>query len=149
MEENIRFNSLFCANDRSFFMEICAAGKRIMITRIMLTYHRVNVSGSLVKKRASHMVDCSFQSYRICEEMCNRRNVSENVRFEILDHELLDIFRWIGRYCREGIFTREMLDELNDFIRTIDYSWFAGHRKGSQWIKKWETMKQKEFAALQ
>ena len=93
MENQIRFNGLYCVNDRSFFVHSCIRGRRVMCTNRKLARHRTNVSGSLVMKRAEHF-DCQFESYRIMKTLCEENQVSENVRFEILESELYDIFVW-------------------------------------------------------
>ena len=149
MENQIRFNGLFCVNDRSFFVHSCIKGKRVMCTRQKLAMHRVNVSGSLVMKRASHF-DCQFESYRIMEQLCRENGVSENIHFEILEHELYDIFVWYRKILEADEKNREdaaentaedpavtaLRQDMHAFlVEDVDIPWFEQYGSRSRWLK--------------
>lgn len=133
LEENIRFNHLFCVNDRSFYMTICIKGRRMMVTREKIVRHRVNISDSLVGKRAKHF-DCQFASYWIMNQICDENQVNDQVRFEILEHELYDLFSWYRKFLDQGQITPELEQEMRDFVRKLDIPYFERYGEKSRWL---------------
>lgn len=133
LEENIRFNHLFCVNDRSFYMTICIKGRRMMVTREKIVRHRVNISDSLVGKRAKHF-DCQFASYWIMKQICDENQVNDQVRFEILEHELYDLFSWYRKFLDQGQITPELEQEMGAFVRKLDIPYFESHGEKSRWL---------------
>ena len=134
LEKNIRFNSLFCVNDRSFFVDICVKGERMMIAREKIVRHRMNVSGSLVMKRVQHF-DCQFESYRIIRQICNDNHVNDKVRFEILEHEMYDVFVWYRKFLEQGVETERLKQEMKAFLGECDISYFEKYGTKSRWLK--------------
>lgn len=134
LEKNIRFNSLFCVNDRSFFVDTCVKGERMMIAREKIVRHRMNVSGSLVMKRAQHF-DCQFESYRIMRQICNENHVNDKVRFEILEHEMYDIFVWYRKFLEQGVETERLKQDMKSFLEECDISYFEKYGTKSRWLK--------------
>lgn len=133
LEENIRFNHLFCVNDRSFYMTICIKGRRMMVTREKIVRHRVNISDSLVGKRAKHF-DCQFDSYWIMKQICDENQVNDQVRFEILEHELYDLFSWYRKFLDQGQITPKLEKEMGDFVRKLDIPYFERYGEKSRWL---------------
>lgn len=133
LEENIRFNHLFCVNDRSFYMTICIKGRRMMVTREKIVRHRVNISDSLVGNRAKHF-DCQFASYWIMNQICDENQVNDQVRFEILEHELYDLFSWYRKFLDQGQITPELDQEMRDFVRKLDIPYFERYGEKSRWL---------------
>lgn len=134
LEKNIRFNSLFCVNDRSFFVDTCVKGERMMIAREKIVRHRMNVSGSLVMKRAQHF-DCQFESYRIMRQICNENHVNDKVRFEVLEHEMYDIFVWYRKFLEQGVETEKLKQNMKSFLEECDISYFEKYGTKSRWLK--------------
>lgn len=134
LEKNIRFNSLFCVNDRSFFVDTCVKGERMMIAREKIVRHRMNVSGSLVMKRVQHF-DCQFESYRIIRQICNDNHVNDKVRFEILEHEMYDVFVWYRKFLEQGVETGRLKQEMKAFLGECDISYFEKYGTKSRWLK--------------
>ena len=134
LEKNIRFNSLFCVNDRSFFVDTCVKGERMMIAREKIVRHRMNVNGSLVMKRAQHF-DCQFESYRIMRQICNENHVNDKVRFEVLEHEMYDIFVWYRKFLEQGVETEQLKQDMKSFLEECDISYFEKYGTKSRWLK--------------
>ena len=105
-----------------------------MITRIKLARHRTNVSGSLVMKRAQHF-DCQFESYRIMKKICDENQVNEKIRFEVLEHEMYDIFMWYRKFLEQGAVTEQLKKDLHDFIAGEDISYYEKYGEKSRWLK--------------
>ena len=135
LEKNIRFNSLYCVNDRSFFVETCVKGERMMVTRHDIVRHRMNVSGSLVAKRIEHF-DCQFDSYRIMKKICDDNHVSDNVRFRILDAEMYDLINWYRKVADSGENYDWLKRDIHDFtVENIDMEMFENRAEESQWMR--------------
>lgn len=134
LENQIRFNHLFCVNDRSFYITICVKGKRMMVTRKQIARHRMNISGSLVGKRAQHF-DCQFESYKLMKQICDENQVNEKVRFEILEHEMYDLFVWYRKFREQGVLSEELEKEMRNFISGVDIAYFEQYGNKSRWLK--------------
>ncbi len=140
LEKHLRFNKLFCVNDRSFFVDSCVKGERMMVTRIPIVRHRTNVSGSLVAKRVSHF-DCQFDSYKIMKQICQENQVSELVKFEILEHEIYDIFMWYRNFVKAGTATEQTTEDLKKFLREeVDIPYYESYGKKSRWLKYYKEL---------
>ena len=119
-ERDIRFNDLYCVNDRSFYVEVCLKAERVMVTRrFPLVRHRMNNAGSLVGKRMEHF-DCQFASYRLMKDICDREGVSSLLRYEILDAELRDIFGWYDKVAAQNTPKEGKLeDQVEESLRFL------------------------------
>ncbi|MGN0466564.1 MAG: glycosyltransferase family 2 protein [Lachnospiraceae bacterium] len=134
MENEIRFNHLFCVNDRSFFITVCVLAKRMMVTRKLLVDHRVNIATSLVGRRAQHF-DCQFESYKLMEKICEENHVNEKVKFEILEHEMYDLISWYKKFKEQGILQEGVRDELIKFLTDSRMEYFESYGKKSRWLQ--------------
>ncbi|WP_196814180.1 MULTISPECIES: glycosyltransferase family 2 protein [unclassified Butyrivibrio] len=132
LENNIRFNDLFCANDRSFYVNVCIIAKRVMITRRTFVFHRKNIGDSLVGKRATHF-DCDLESFKICENMCNDNNVNDKVRFEILEHELRNVFGWYKIFNDKKTVSPAHKQAINELFSDSRRSYFDSYGEKSKW----------------
>ena len=135
LENGIRFNRLFCVNDRSFFVECCIKGRRMMVTRQKtIARHRMNMNTSLVGSRLKHF-DCQYESFRIMKRICEENHVSRKVRHEILDQELNDMTAWHKRlieYLGEGPESEKAREEFEKFIREeVDPDILAGKEEAA------------------
>ena len=134
LDKGLSFNGLFCVNDRSFFVESCVKGERMMAVKEMIVRHRTNVSGSLVAKRVEHF-DCQFDSFRIVRKICDDNEVSENVRFRILDAELRDIMMWYRNAKNSGSLTKKLYEDIRTFMKQeVDIPWFERRGEDCEWL---------------
>ncbi len=132
MEKNIRFNDLFCANDRSFYVTACIKGERIMVTRRTFVVHRKNNGDSLVGKRATHY-DCDLNSFKICQKLCDDNNVNDKVRFEILEHELKNVFGWFKIFTKNGKVLPEHKKAIRELLTDDLVKYFESFGDKSKW----------------
>ena len=134
LDNQIRFNHLFCVNDRSFYVTICVKGRRMMVTRIPFVKHRMNVGNSLVGKRAQHF-KCQFQSYELMERICLENEVDEKVRFEILEHEMYDLFVWYRKFSGQDLLSNELKGDMRTFLTKERIQYFEQFGEKSRWLK--------------
>ena len=134
LEKKLQFNGLFCVNDRSFYVDSCVKGGRMMATKEKLVMHRTNVSGSLVAKRVEHF-DCQFDSFRIMKKICDDNEVTDIVRFRILDAELRDIMIWYRSAIEKGVLSEKLKQDMQDFLKEeVDIPWFERRGKDCEWL---------------
>ena len=147
-DNDIHFNHLFCVNDRSFFVETCVKGNRMMIARIDIVRHRLNVGNSLVAKRIEHF-DCQFESYKIMKRICDENQVSDRVRFRILDAEMYDMINWYLQIPEDDELKKKCWQELHDFAaENVDPDLFEKRRKDSLWMRYRELTKTGEIKKM-
>lgn len=134
-DNDIRFNHLYCVNDRSFFVETCVKGSRMMLARIDIVKHRTNVGTSLAAKRLEHF-DCQFESYKLMKKICDENHVSERVRFRILDSEMYDMINWYLKMPEDSGLREKCRRDLHDFaVENVDFALFEKHEQDSLWLR--------------
>ena len=111
-DHNIRFNTLTCVNDRSFFAETIFNATSIMFTDVFLIYYTINNNNSLVGKRGKFF-NCHFKSYNFIEE--SSINISQNIRKKYLNSELYDAIYWSYMYS-DSPYKKNIIISFNKFI---------------------------------
>lgn len=116
-ENSIRFNSLICVNDHSFYIACLIWAKRIMVTNTPVVCYRISQSQSLVGRKAENF-DAQLASFEIVQEL------SKKVPFElshiIMQHELNSLFGWYQRLRPQARDPRSLNARLSEFLQTFD-----------------------------
>ncbi|MBR2529033.1 MAG: glycosyltransferase [Blautia sp.] len=128
MEHNVRFNHLFCVNDRSFSVRMFTIAPRVMASRDILVVHRINNSQSLVGKRAEHY-DCQIESVRIIEKQLLEDQVPTELFERTLQRELKDLLFWCRTYAGDKKYGRKILADTEEFLYSWDYRFMREFRK--------------------
>lgn len=132
IENRIRFNSLVCVNDRSFYWETVLKAERAVFTKDFLIHYRINLGSSLVGNRIRNF-SCHFDSYRLVSALCE--DLPKAARRRVLNAELLDMAHWAeqaaGTEYAGGI--QEMLGQ---FLSTMDRSPWDGRIEGTRWYRR-------------
>jgi len=132
LENGIRFNSLPCVNDRSFFWETVLKAERIVFTRDFLIHYRTNMETSLVGRRIRNF-SCHFKSYRLVSGLC--KGLTNRERRRILDSELLDIAHWAEQSVGTE-YENEIRRALEQFLDTMDRGPWNGRIEGTRWYQR-------------
>lgn len=132
LDTGIRFNDLFCANDRSFYVANCICAKRVMVTTRTFVMHGKNNGDSLVGKRASHF-SCDLDSFAICQNLCDKYEVNDKVRFEILEHELRNVFGWYTIFLKNGTALPEHKEAIKKLFSDSLANYFESYGEKSKW----------------
>lgn len=136
MEKNIRFNDLFCVNDRSFFNQVITNAGRIMLSRDRLVVHRVGLSDSLVGVRAQHF-DCHFRSIELVEAQLLRDEIPFEIADRIMRKEFTDLFTWCLDFCgKDSDLSSEILKATKQFVHN-----YSGHYRAMLLAQYHEAMK--------
>lgn len=134
LENGIRFNSLVCVNDRSFYHHAIVKAQRILLLPERTVYHRTNISTSLVGRRAQFF-ECHFQSYHIIEEQC--RDLTERQKAIVLSAELSDIFAWYCQFRESETYGAEIRAGMKAFLKTLDLDFFVRNKVPMPWKERW------------
>ena len=140
IEQKIRFNSLVCVNDRSFYWESVLKAKRIVLSRTCLIRYRMNLSDSLVSGRIRHF-DCHFRSYELIEEMS--RGLPDRYRRSILNGELLDLANWLEQAVKTSLGSG-ILKASEDFIERMDKDPWNEDVEHTKWYKRINACKRED-----
>ena len=89
-DNNLKYDEIVCANDRSFYFKLILCAKKILIIPDRLIYYRINNESSLVGEKRFINFDCHFKSYYSTMEEYKLRPVKEQNL--ILDVTLSDMF---------------------------------------------------------
>lgn len=134
MNNGIRFNSLVCVNDRSFYWETVLKAERIVFTKDFLIHYRINLDSSLVGNRIRNFF-CHFESYRLVCALCE--NLPNASRRCILNAELLDMVHWAERSA-DTEYAEGIWEMLKQFLATMDRSPWDGRIEGTRWRRRLE-----------
>ena len=97
IEENqIRFNNLFCVNDRSFQRHVLFKAKRCVLDPYDAVVYRINIDSSLVGVRAEHF-ECQFESLEIIRELAGE--IPADIRRLFVKRELQGLNYWYKMFA--------------------------------------------------
>ncbi len=126
----IRFNSLRCVNDHSFFINCFIHAKRMILSDIYVSYYRVGQKNSLISVRSNHYDD-QLKSYNIVKEICE--NLPQKFSRIILRRELSAVFGWYNRLCSNAKNSKKINEQLADFLAT-----FSEEDVGAEFIENFQ-----------
>ncbi len=116
LSNNIEFDEIMCANDRSFYVNILLKAKRIMVTNKYFIYYRVNNSNSLVGLARLKNFDCHFYAYNSTQKLCS--SLDQKRKAMVIDITMQDFFTFY--YKAEGAQKDQIAQKLNDYFQTMD-----------------------------
>lgn len=122
IEHNIKFNSLKCVNDRSFYMDVIMHTNRIVICNCYMTCYQINNQKSLMGIRNENFI-CLIKSYQIIRDMVS--DMPCNLRKKVLGYEFKSL---AGPYAKLNITQqKEVEDVLKPFLESINWSELDGN----------------------
>lgn len=116
IDNGLRFNTLVCVNDRSFYAASLVYARRVMILDMNTVYHRTNNPESLVGKRFDNF-DCHFRSFEKILEIISP--LPDNLKYRIMDFELTDVCSWFRKINNRDTFQR-LYNVTREFFGGID-----------------------------
>lgn len=119
---NIKFNTLRCANDHSFFIKCVCNARKCMLTDIYLTYYRVNQKNSLISIRSRNF-ECQIESYNLSSKFILESNFSHEDKMELLKRELNSLFRWYHRIQLDKLSLKKNQKIMQDFVSNYDMTY--------------------------
>lgn len=127
MEKGIRFDELFCVNDRSFFTAALTNSTRTMISRDRLVLHNTNQAASLIGKRAQNF-DCHFRSIENTVKRMAKDGIESEVQERVLNECFIDLFAWFCRFCKDPELAEAAPDLRNSILEQT--AQFVGNYRG-------------------
>ena len=117
MENNIRFNSLKCANDRSFYIDVITHTDRIVICNCYMVCYQTNNKESLMGIRNDNFV-CLVQSYQIIRNMVS--DMPDDLRKKILKFEFRSLVGWYAKL--NTVQKKEAGNILKSFLENFNWN---------------------------
>ncbi|MDE6845125.1 MAG: glycosyltransferase [Lachnospiraceae bacterium] len=122
MEHNIRFNSLKCVNDRSFYMDVIMHTNRIVICDCYMVCYQINNKKSLMGIRNDNFI-CLIESYQIIKDMV--ADMPCDLKKKVLGYEFKSL---AGPYAKLNTTQqKEIEDVLKPFLENIVWSELDGN----------------------
>jgi len=116
IKNNIFFDKLKCANDRSFYLHTLAVSEKILLLNKQLINYRLNVENSLITKRLRNF-DCMFQAFKNSKEYF--KNLNSDINLMLIDITLIDIFRFYNMADKN---TQKIIKpKLRKFLKQFAY----------------------------
>lgn len=116
MENHIRFNSLKCINDHSFYIDVITHTDRIVICNCYMVCYQINNKESLMGIRNDNF-ECLIQSYQIIRNMVS--DMSADLRKKILGFEFRSLAGWYAKL--NVIQQKEVENVLKPFLETFNW----------------------------
>ena len=119
LEHEIRFNELFCVNDRSFYAAAITNASHMMYSRDRVVFHRDGQTGSLVGGRAAHF-DCQFRSIELVIERLEADGIAPEVQERVLGCEFDDLLAWYRRLGADPEHGASIREQTEAFVAGYD-----------------------------
>ena len=117
IENNIRFNSLRCVNDHSFYIDVITHTDRIVICNCFMVCYQTNNKESLIGVRNENFM-CLIKSYQLIKDIVS--DMPEDLRKQILTFEFRVL---VGGYAQLNITQRKKAaDVLKSFLKNFSWS---------------------------
>lgn len=116
INEKIRFNSLVCINDRSFFWESILKAKTIVFSKVFLVNYRTNINTSLVGRRIVNF-SYHFKSYELVYNVTSA--MPPKMRRNILNAEMFDMAHWLEKSVGTVYFD-DIVKMMREFLCNMD-----------------------------
>lgn len=143
VENDLRFDEIVCANDRTFHFSLLMCAGSIMICKEPLVYYRTNNSKSLVGTTRSKHYDAHFCAFS--STMSSIDNSKDEVKMMVLDECLIDMFRFYDK--ASIIYKPKIYYQLNRFFNSMDQSLIS---KGKYvWKEKYDFIRKHKFGFLE
>ncbi len=134
VKNNLKFDEIICANDRSFYFKLLLVSNQIMIVPNNLIYYRTCNRSSLIGKISSKNFDCRMKPFEITFKKLN--DFSDKTKKIFLDATILDLLTFFKLSDDEDrlknyvlmldFFKRDFMKILGDLRQ---YSWFDDYQK--------------------
>lgn len=116
IKEGIRFNSLKCVNDRSFYWSSIVKAKKIVFSNECLINYRTNLGTSLIGSRIKNF-DCHFRSYELVYKASSA--VPPKMRRNILNAEMFDMAHWLEKSAGTEYYD-DIVEMMSEFLHDMD-----------------------------
>jgi len=144
VDNEILFDEIKCANDRSFYFKLILCARNIMITKEILLYYRINNSKSLIGTTRSKYYDAHFSAFD--STFSAYINKSDEIKRLIIDASLIDMFKFYDR--AHPIYKFRIYLQLHAFFQTLDMSSFNGSTGGYSWSHRYDLIKNHKMGFL-
>ncbi len=129
-DNNLKFDDIPCANDRSFYFASVKCAKSIMVCKDPLIHYRINNSKSLIGYTRSIHFDAHFESYY--STMDHFQDEDKAIQMMITDAAMVDMNRF---FQSANIYYKlRIYFQLHDFLKNIDFSGYYKNPQRYPWV---------------
>ncbi len=140
VENNLKYDEIVCANDRSFYFKLLLASKKIMIIPDYLLFYRINNSSSLVGETRSKNFDCHFKSFE--STYSTYKNQPVELQQIIIDIAIKDFFTFFNK--ADDKFKLPIFVQLYNYFQNMDLT-VMGDLKPYVWNPLYQKIKNCKF----
>lgn len=134
VNNNIYFDDLICANDRSFYYHMLLHAERIAIVQEYWIHYRKNNQASLVGDTRLKNFDSHFRSFeKIWSLYFDEENDTKKM---ILDVTMKDYFNFYHKSIGT-VYEHIVKEQLKEYLKKMDFSLFGEEIFQSSWYKEY------------
>ena len=131
LEENkLRFEALFCANDRSFYFGVISKAKSVTFIKKGYINYNINIPTSLTGTARLQHFDCHFASFQTIWKIFE--DYSNEIKSMILDIGVMDIINFYNRAVGTE-YEKPIRKQIHEFFRVIDISVLENEPSNYNW----------------
>ena len=98
-DNQLTFDEIQCANDRSFYFKLIKSAKNILIIPDKLAFYRINNSGSLIGSGRAKNFNCNFQAFE--SSISAYANMKPKFKQILVDAYIRDFFYFFQKLPKE------------------------------------------------
>ena len=141
LDNNLKYDEIVCANDRSFYFKLLTASKKIKIIPDCLLFYRINNLNSLVGDTRSKNFDCHFKSFESTYEVYKNQPVEIQKMF--IDITIKDFLNFFKR--SDDKYKLQIFVQLYNYFHTMDLSVFGEDLKPYSWNPDYQKIMKCKF----
>ena len=141
LDNNLKYDEIVCANDRSFYFKLLTVSKKIKIIPDYLLFYRINNSGSLVGETRSKNFDCHFKSFESTFEVY--KNQPAEIQKMFIDITIKDFLNFFKK--ADDRFKLKIFVQLYNYFQKMDLSVFGEDLKPYSWNPDYQKIKNCRF----
>ena len=130
MENDLKFEQIQCANDRSFYFKVISRAKSIAIIRRYFVNYRMNIPGALTGEGRLQHFDCHFKSFETIWEWF--KDDEKEIRVMALDVCIKDMFAFYNKATGTK-YEKSVRSQFRTYLKNLDLSEFSEEIKTCRW----------------
>jgi|GEM_PF-6803634 glycosyltransferase involved in cell wall biosynthesis len=140
IDNDLRYDEIVCANDRSFYFSLLQVADSIMVTKDILLYYRMNNKKSLVGTTRLVNFDAHFKAYR--STMAAYEGSSDRMKAMVANEAIVDFMKFFND--ANQFYRLKIYFQINEFLNKTDMSFF-GDRIHTGYPWSWDIFYIKNF----
>lgn len=141
IDNEIKFDEIVCANDRSFYIHVLLKASTIMVCNEYLHFYRINNTYSLIGETRSQHFNCHFAAYETIRNICV--DLDDNRKSMIIDISIKDFLNFYHKADEK--YKVPIYLQLHNYFQTMDISPCQSRLKTFSWHEEYEAIRNSPF----